>query len=295
MKLKHIHILSASIIVMLLSGCTWHMRSKRKPRHLRNGDSYVELPIKGVKDTTLDEAILCKNYYKKIEDYDLASKYLEHALTLAKDHVLRSNIILELADVYMKLDNKDKAEKMYNQYKLLYPGSPKINYVLYQEMVASYEDAGESTKDATKNQNTVKLAEQYLKEFGDDEEHSERVKLMLQDSNFKLFKKEIDTAAFYLQKYSYEPSDALAKSAAKRVKKALESYTDHLPLNEELLKLKTVVIPEEPIEATIEVLNSLMHSLNGYISKHYIPSRHGRERIFASSLSFDESYESLSN
>lgn len=295
MKRIYQALIFASVGIILLSGCTWHMRSKRRPRHLSNQDSYVELPVKGVKDTTLDEAILCKSYYKKIEDYDLASKYLEHALTLAKDHMLRSKLILELGDVYMKMDNKDKAEKMYNQYKLLYPGSPKINYVLYQEIAASYEDAGESAKDATKNKNTVKLAEEYLKEFGEDEEHSEQVKKMLEDSYIKLFKKEVDAAAFYLHKYSYESNERILLSAKKRVQKALNDYAAHMPGNAELLKLKATDIVTEPIEALAEQLNSIMTMLNAYISQHYIPSRHGRERIFASSVSLDDTYESLTN
>jgi outer membrane protein assembly factor BamD (BamD/ComL family) len=295
MKRIRIALIFGSVAVTLLSGCTWHMRSKRRPRHLSEKDSYVELPIKGIKDTTLEEAMLCKNYYKKIEDYDLVSKYLEHALTLAKDHMLRSKLILELGDIYMKLEDKDKAEKMYNQYKLLYPGSPQINYVLYQEIVASYEDAGESTKDATKNKNTVKLAESYLKEFSNDEEHSERVKKMLEDSYFKLFKKEIDTADFYVKKYSYDPNERVLISAKKRIQKALKEYASHVPNNEELLKLKTIEIPTEPTEAFLESLTSMMTKLNAYIGQHYIPSRHGKERIFASSVSLDESYESLSN
>lgn len=295
MKKLRIACIIGSVAVTFLSGCTWHMRTKRRPRHLAEKDSYVELPVKGVKDTTLDEAILCKNYYKKIEDYDLAAKYLEHALTLAKDHLLRSKIILELGDFYMKLDDKDKAEKMYNQYKLLYPGSPQINYVLYQEIVASYEDAGESAKDATKNKNTVKLAEEYLKEFGNDEEHSERVQKMLEDSYFKLFKKEIDTADFYIKKYAYDPNERVLVSAKKRIQKALNEYAAHVPNNEALLKLKNIEIPIEPVEAVLSTLTSMMTTLNDYVSLHYVPSRHGKERIFASSVSLDESYESLSN
>lgn len=295
MKRIQVALIFGSVAVTLLSGCTWHMRTKRRPRHLANKDSYVELPVKGIKDTTLDEAVLCKNYYKKIEDYDLVAKYLEHALTLAKDHMLRSKLILELGDMYMKLEDKDKAEKMYNQYKLLYPGSPQINYVLYQEIVASYEDAGESAKDATKNKNTVKLAEEYLKEFGGDEEHSERVQKMLEDSYFKLFKKEIDTAGFYLKKYSYEQNEHLLNSAKKRIKKALSEYAPHMPNNEPLLKLKAIEVPIEPVDALVGTLTSMMTTLDDYVSQHYIPSRHGKERIFASSVSLDESYESLSN
>ena len=149
------------ILVLTICGC-------EKQYHGTRGSQTPSLPSKGIKQTTLEEAMICKEYYKGKKDYDLTAKYLEHMIPLEKDYKEMGKLILELADLHLELGNREKARSRYGEYKLLYPGSKAIKYVLYKEIVAHVLDMSESTRDQTKTKEAIQLAEKFLQEFPDD-------------------------------------------------------------------------------------------------------------------------------
>lgn len=228
--------------------------------------TYRALPSKSVKQTTEAEALQCKAYYKEHGNLDLAAKYLEHALSKTTDHHLRKDLILELADMYMELGSKDKASKLYAQYKTLYPGSPLIKYVLYQEVAANYGDTLASTKDQTKTKEVIKLAQAYLEEFPDDVEYTHKVRAFLGDASLKLLRNEFITITFYLHKYTYAPDASLLKATKQRLSHVIQEYFRFLPDNSGLLKLNDTLhtLPDSP---TYESLKAIANVIEAYLNQ----------------------------
>jgi outer membrane assembly lipoprotein YfiO len=273
----------------MLGGCRSRIGTNRKSRHAQGAAVDADIPVKGIKHTNLDEAIRCKNFYKEQGDEDLAAKYLEHALTLAKDHKVLSQLTLELADLYMDMEKRDKASKYYNQYKMFYPGSSHIKYVLFQELKATELDSLESDKDQTKTKAALKLGQHYLADFPDDSEYAQATKDVMQRCYQKLTKSELQAASFYVNKFYYELKDSALKAAHKRIEFLLKEYAYHLDRGEELLGIgsKIITTPIEAylgsLEAVIEQLQEFMErhedaQQEGFLSKLLGTQRHGRSK-----------------
>lgn len=255
------------VVMLMLSGCKSRVGSNRKSRHGKGVAVDSDIPVKGIKHTNLDEAIRCKDFYKKQGDEELAAKYLEHALTLAKDHKVLSQLMLELADLYMETEKRDKASKYYNQYKMFYPGSPQIKYVLFQELKATELDSLESDKDQTKTKAALKLGQQYLADFPDDSEYTQATKDVLQRCYQKLTKSELQAASFYVNKFYYELKDSALKAAHKRIEFLLKEYAYHLDGGEELLGIGSKIITT-PTEAYLGSLEAVIEQLQEFIERH---------------------------
>lgn len=219
------------LAVAMLGGCAGAAKNRKSARSYRT----QSLPSKGIKHTTKEEALSCKVYYKEHGNLELATKYLDQALIKSKDHDLRSDLILELADMHMELGNKDKASTLYAQYKTLYPGSSKIKYVLFQEILATYGEILLSSKDQTKTKEAIKLAQAYLEEFPDDIDHTDKVKDILEQSYIKLMRNELEIVSFYLQKYKYLPQQNVLKAAERRLTFLVKEYLPRAPKTEHLL------------------------------------------------------------
>jgi outer membrane protein assembly factor BamD (BamD/ComL family) len=258
-------------VLMLFSGCGPYFRSSRRPR---NGDPMLaanHLPAKAIRQTDREEALRCKNFYQEQDELDLAAKYLERLLALTADPKSRGELILELADMYMTLGNREKAGKLYRQHKTLYPGSDRITYVLYQEIVALDEDSLPSTKDQTKTKEVIKLAQAFLKEFPQDKTYQEKVALILVKAYLKLLKSELRTAAFYLNKYSYDKNMGALKAAQSRIEYLLKEYVPHLPDTEDLLALKYTFDANSSPSAYQASLEQAVAGLQAYVDSHAEP------------------------
>lgn len=264
------HFYSALLcILILMSGCGPRVHSTRKSRKADARAERANVPLKGIRQTTREEALTCKNYYKKEGDLTLAAKYLEHLLTLTKDHTERSEIMLELADMYMQVDQRGKASILYNQYKAFYPGSSSIQYVLYQEILANKHETLSSNKDQSTTQETLKLAKHYLEEFPEDV-YTNDVKSILRACYLKLLKSEVAAAQFYLGKYIYEPKESVLKSAHTRIEHILKEYIPHLRGAEDLASLKNL-IDESSVTSYVKSLQSVVALLYEYVEKYGEP------------------------
>jgi outer membrane assembly lipoprotein YfiO len=253
--------------LLIVGGCGRPVATQRISRKKPPSEQEQMVPAKGIKQTNLEEALWCKTYYKNQQDLELTAKYLEHALTLAKDHKLCSEIILELADTYKELSKQNQASKYYNQYKTFYPGSSKIKYVLYQEMMTTYEDSHESTKDQTKTKTALKLAQEYLQEFPDEPEYTPEVLALIAKSRIKLLKHELQAAQFYLQKYSWDHKETSLNAAHRRVDHFVKEYLSYLPQAESLCARKSTIDSSNPDEYA-KSLEEFLNYVTLYVDEH---------------------------
>ena len=260
---KNTFVPGAFALLLAIGGCAQKDQTKKSRRTRRSS----VLPTKGIRQVTLDEALLCKNYYKKTKDLDLAAKYVERALALAKDHTLRSELTLEIADMYTQLGYGEKASKYYNQFKTLYPGSKNIKYVLYREIISNEADLLDSARDQGKTLTTLTLAQDFLTEYPDDADYGKIVQEIIQKLYVKLFKSELGRARFYLNKYSYEPKESSLKAAHKRLQHIFEEYIPELPGAQKYAELeKSIKIT--PIEIYRETLENVAAQLADYLADH---------------------------
>jgi len=203
---------------------------KRKPKDPRD-----IAPSKGIRQTNLEEAVAAKDYYIRHDDPNLAAKYLERALSLAKDHNKREELTLELADLYLSLEKRDKASILYSQFKTLYPGSDQIKHVHFKELEATFHDTQVHTRDQSKTKATVKLAKQFLEEFPEDTTYKKRVEDMRLKAYFLLILHELGIAEFYISKYTYKPQENFLKAARRRLAYIIREYLPHIPNSSHLL------------------------------------------------------------
>jgi outer membrane protein assembly factor BamD (BamD/ComL family) len=267
--------------LILLGECQSYGESSKRPRRRRYRAGEYQLPIKGIKQTTLDEALRCKSYYLKQGDKELASKYLDRALSLAKDHKVRSELMLELADLYMLLEQRAKAAKLYNNYKLFYPGSSSIYHVRYQEIVANDLDALDSSKDQSKTKETVKLAKQFLQDFSHADLYNKQVTDILYRNYLKLMKSELSIASFYLNKYSYDSKESSLKAAHQRISYLLKEYACQLPQSQHLVPLEREIITA-PLESYYRTLATILNKLSAYVKDNQEASRTFLSSLFTS-------------
>ncbi len=182
---------------------------------------------------------------------------------------MRRELTLELADLYMELGQRSKASKLYNQYKIFYPGSPAITYVLYREIVANKYDSLLSSKDQSKTLETLALARQFLEEFPEGTEYTKDVKKIIRLTLLKLLKSEVAAIQFYLSKYVYESKQSVLKAAHDRLEYALKEYAANLKGAENLLNLGQIDTSSPEIYR--DGLVYALTQVSDYVDKHAEP------------------------
>lgn len=196
-----------------------------------------DIPYEKLKEEK--ERLLIKN--KKHE----ATKYLERMVALCTDHKESCLLLLELADLYFDLKDFTKAEKTYNEFALLYPGNLKLEYVKYRAIFCASELTLDAEHDQTKTQETVRLANEFLKKR-DFSTYKSEVEKILTSCQEKLLESEANIFSFYLKRESYT-------SAHTRLENIMKEYTPHLPTHEpRMLEMQyQLALAESNFEQTI--------------------------------------------
>jgi outer membrane assembly lipoprotein YfiO len=127
----------------------------KKPKTKRNR-TYV--------DFEYDELVQAKNEQKTKGNAHITIKYLEQLLKTCTNITLLSQHLLELADVLYADNQFKKAAVVYTQYCSLYPGSAQQEYALYRSILSSFACILPIDRDQTKTEETLALAETFLKQ-----------------------------------------------------------------------------------------------------------------------------------
>lgn len=115
-------------------------------------------------DFEYEELVQAKNVQRTKGNTHVTIKYLEQLLKLCTDITLLSEHLLELADVLYEDGQYRKAALVYTQYCSLYPGSAKQEYALYRSIISSFSCVLPIDRDQTQTEETVALAETFLKQ-----------------------------------------------------------------------------------------------------------------------------------
>jgi len=192
------------------------MRKPKKEEKKRKIQTYM--------DMTYEELLVAKDRQKDSGNLSSAIKYVEQLMKLVTDINIHADHLLELADLLFLNEQYKKAERVYEQYCALYPGSSKQEYALYRSIISSFKSILSIDRDQTKTEETLVLATIFL-----DQDHFTTYKdevLEIQKQCYEhLFASELSICHFYLVHGKFG-------SAEKRLKKIRELWIIKLPNKE---------------------------------------------------------------
>lgn len=289
MKISAKKVLFSSILVVLIPACRQQPYQTARPaiKHEYTSTELEQIkknkPKKNIKDMTLPEALEAKTYYTALNQTEFVIKTLERIIALCTDHQILGDVMLELADLQLNLGNLEGAQKLYSDYKTLFPGSTYIKHARYQEIFAHYWDALDAERDQSKTQETIKLAQNFLEEFPHDDHFTPSVTETLKTCYTKLLESELHGIEFYLNKYHYA-DDQNALTAAKNrlayVEKELLPHIHHPQASAiaTQIGLATAENKAQPIKNITLALDAIIHTPHNVVLAAH-DTKHPRDRF----------------
>lgn len=172
--------------------------SKIKKSRMRKHKNEQERKIYTYRDMTYNELLVAKNDLIAENNSTSAIKYLEQLIKLSDDVTQISSHHLEIADLIFKEKQYQKAAQKYAEFGILYPGHADIERVYAQAITSSFNCLLPFDRDQTKTEETLKLAEVFLKR--DDFTQYQNDILVIRDECIqKLIESECNVCSFYLK------------------------------------------------------------------------------------------------
>lgn len=191
-------------------------------------DPLVSHPGKKIKDIdNFNEALQARNYYKTHNQPELTIASIERAITLADNQAQTEHLVLELADMLLAQGDFAKAQKVYKEFKSFYPGSPSIEYALYQELLSYHLASLSSDRDQSSTHKTITLAQHFLERF-EQSTYRDSVYETQSLAYHKLWDSELNQIEFYLNKFVYEPTKGPVVAARNRLEYMKEQLLPHI-------------------------------------------------------------------
>jgi outer membrane assembly lipoprotein YfiO len=157
---------------------------------------------KNVKELSYEELKELKTRLLVEKKTDAAIKCLEKMVAQCKDVAELKTCMLELADLLFDNGKLIAAEKMYTEFAKLYPGSEKIETVLYKAILCTYKSTLDARRDQTKTQETIELTKQFLDRQEVFTTYTQEVKQIQAACYAKLLESEENIVNFYLKRGS---------------------------------------------------------------------------------------------
>ena len=252
--------------IIVLSGCKKPPYEQTQPviKHHYTQEKLDQIkkskPANNIKKMTLEEAFQAKEYYRAVNETELLIKTLERITSLSTDHQVLGDVKLELADLNLKMGNLEVAQKLYKEYRTLFPGSEHIKHACYQEVLANYWDTLDADRDQTKTQATITLGQNFLEEFPNDDLFAHTINDTLKTCYTKLLDSELHSVNFYLNKYNYSQNATALNAAQNRLAYIKKELLPHLNIADPRILTITAQIaqleaPEKPVTAqTVETI-----------------------------------------
>lgn len=175
-----------------------------------------------------DELKKEKDRLIKKGNYEIAIKYIEKMVQKCKDLIELPSLMLELADLMFKIDQIQKAERLYSEFLNLYPGHEKAEYASYRAILCSYWQTNDYYRDQTKTNETIELANKFLTRKEVFAQYADKVSEILDACHEKLLQSEVNIFNFYLNKGDY-------LAAQTRLKNMEDQFITLIPKQEPVL------------------------------------------------------------
>lgn len=167
---------------------------------------------KNIKNMTLPEVRAARVYFEQRDDIELVEKVLARIMKLSDNYQERADCLYELATIQLSLGRLEKAREMFEQLVREYPGVEFKKEALYRQILAHYWDCSDAERDQEMTEKTLKLVQDFLKEFPGQTAYVESLETILAYCHKLLFDAELLRMDFYIQKYriNLEPESLTA-------------------------------------------------------------------------------------
>ncbi len=156
---------------------------------------------KNIKNMTLQEVRAARKYFEQRDDIELIEKVLARIMKLSDNYQERADCLYELATIQLAMGRLEKARELFEQLVREYPGVEFIKEARYRQILAHYWDCSDAEHDQDMTEKTLKLVQNFLKEFPGQTDYLESLET-IEDYCYKLlFDAEFLRMNFYIQKY----------------------------------------------------------------------------------------------
>lgn len=156
------------------------------------------------------------------KDYETAAKYLDAIRMVATDTEELKNCLLEMADLYFTIADWTKAERAYQEFVMLYPGSEKYEYAYCKAATSGKKLINEPDRDQTKTEQVLK----FCQEFIDTQKASQYLPEITQiaaECRQTLFASELNVFNFYFNSKNYKAAQKRLDTLSKEFIPTLET------------------------------------------------------------------------
>lgn len=214
--------------------------SKKQKSRMRKSTGTKQKKISSYRDMDYDQLLTAKNKLISEKNTVSAIKYLDQLIKLCdpEDVATIGNHLLEIADLIFNEGNYHKAAQRYAEFALLHPGSDKIEYALYRAIISSFNCTLSFDRDQTKTEETLALAESFLKQ-DHFTVHAQEVKTIAHQCIARLVESEVSVCQYHLKR-------GRIKSAEKRMALLRNNWLPkYSELEPQLLALETDVAEQK--------------------------------------------------
>lgn len=240
-------------------------RLKLERRKLHDWTTFSEMNVQ--------ELLTTKNKLSAQGSRQSTIKFIEEILPICDDLDKIHDLMLEVADLYFDEGQLPKAEKVYNEFTILYPGSEHVEYCLYKAILCAYYATLTVDRDQTKTVGTLELTERFLQNDKMFTTYLAEVQRIDRECVTKLAEHELYVAHYYINKGV--PSSL--RAAQTRLTEVRNKYLIKLPQVEKgLLKCEVQIARASNNEALCQEKEKEL--LTKYPEAVYEDSRRGLAR-----------------
>lgn len=153
---------------------------------------------KTVSTMPYDQLKAKKELVVKDKDFFSAIKYLEEMIRICENHAEKQELMLELGQYWFDRKEYKQAQRLYKDFKDLYPGSDHIGLVMRREIECSFAQLLSYDRDQTLTQDVLKLCSEFMERKQVFAEHVPAIVDIEKQCRQRLFEHEIGVAEFYL-------------------------------------------------------------------------------------------------
>jgi outer membrane assembly lipoprotein YfiO len=147
-----------------------------------------------------------RKQYLESGNKDMILKYTERMVKLCDEPKELAELMLEVGDLYFEKGYLTEAEQYYSEFSLIFQGSEKAEYALYQSIQCSFRRTLDIDRDQTKTEETIAMADKFLARPS-FKNHTKEVEQIRTACYKKLVEREIYVCEFYIKKGSLRASE----------------------------------------------------------------------------------------
>jgi outer membrane assembly lipoprotein YfiO len=157
---------------------------------------------KSIKKMDEDELKLVLEYAKERKDSDLVYTTFYYIMSVCQDHARMKTYKLDLADYCYGQQSYDKAAKSYEEFCILFPGSPESEYAQYKLILCTFYISLEPDRDQADTLKTVNYIIHFMQKAR-EQKFIDEMKAIFKTCRKRLFQHEVIVFETYVKQQKF--------------------------------------------------------------------------------------------